>query len=222
MKDSGRKDEENLTQQFIPFLGWLVSQSQLNHALQNPRLMGPLLLSIGAVAAIAERCKGTDLYPQLRKHAKKLVQADPRQAVNTWERLDPEGSKRFLTLLRQQNIRHQIEPHLLALFEIAPDHVKRLIEDQWGFLLELQAADIHLSPEREDLYARAKVKCPDTRIWTCYDAARRAKRLPVIFQTSGNSCSQCHTLLPIRQQQHLKKGNAIICDNCGKILLLKG
>ena len=220
MKDSGRKDEENLTQHFIHFLEWLVSQSQVNHALQNPRVMGPLLLSIGAVATIAERCKDSDLYPQLRKHAKMLVQADPRQAITTWEQLDPEGSKRFLTLLRQQNIWRQIEPHLLALFEIAPDYVRRQIEHRWGFLLKLQEADIHLSPDREDLFAQAKVRCPDMQIWACYDAARRTKRLPVLFHTSGNSCSQCHSLLPTQLWQRLKKGDAVICDSCRRILIL--
>jgi|GEM_PF-1769703 len=222
MKDSGRKDEENLTQHFIHFLEWLVSQSQANHALQTPRLIGPLVLSIGAVSAIAERCKEVALSSQLRKYAKKLVQADPRQVVTAWEQLDPEGSKRFLTLLRQQNIWHQVEPHLLALFEIAPEHVKRLIEHQWGFLLELQEADMHLSPEREDLYAQAKARCPDLQIWACYEAARRAKRLPIIFHSSGNSCSQCHRLLPTQLWQRLKKGDAVICDSCHRILILRG
>ena len=220
MKDSGRKDEENLTQHFIHFLEWLVSQSQVNHALQIPRLMGPLLLSIGAVAVIAERCKDANLYSQLRKDAKKLVQLDPRQVVTAWEKLDPEGSKRFLTLLRKQNIWHQIEPHLLALFEIAPDYVRRQIEHRWGFLLKLQEADIHLSPDREDLFAQAKVRCPDIQIWACYDAARRTKRLPVLFHTSGNSCSQCHSLLPTQLWQRLKKGDAVICDSCRRILIL--
>jgi hypothetical protein len=220
MKDSNSRDEENLTQHFIYFLKWLVTQPSVMYALRNPALMAPLLLGIGAVASIAERCKDIHLYSQLRNETKKLGQVDPEQAVAAWEKLDPEGSRRFLTLLRKQNIWHQIEPHLLALFGIAPGHIRRQIKHQWGFLLELQEADVHLRPERGDLYARAKVRCPDMQIWQCYDAARRAKRLPVLFHTSGNSCSQCHSLLPTQLWQRLKRGDAVICDSCRRILIL--
>jgi hypothetical protein len=65
MKDSVGKEGENLTQHFIYFLEWWVSQLQVNNVLQSPRVVGPLLLSIGAVAAIAERCKDANLYSQL-------------------------------------------------------------------------------------------------------------------------------------------------------------
>jgi hypothetical protein len=203
------KDAEALTQHFISLLEWL---EMAKHVMQRSELKGPLLLSIGAIAGVAERCRDPALYPQLRKHAKRLIQEDPRHVIADWEHVDREAAERFLTLSKRHDIWHEVESHVLALFGIAADHVKRLIEQRWGFLLELQKADMRLSPEREDLYAQAKVRCPDKQIWSCYDATRRAKRLPVIFHTSGKSCSRCYRILPTQLWQRLKKGDAVICE----------
>jgi hypothetical protein len=213
------KDAEVLTQRFISLLEWL---GMAQHAGQMSELKGPLLLSMGAIAGVAERCRDPVLHPQLRKHAKRLIQEDPRRVIADWEHIDREAADRFLTLSRRHDIWHEVEPHVLMLFEIAAGYVKRLIEQRWGFLLKLQEADMHLSSDREDLCTRAKAACSDMQVWACYDAARRAKCLPVIFHTSRNSCSQCYRILPTHLWQRLKKGDAVICDNCHRILLLKG
>src|SRR5215472_6609207 len=171
-EDSELKDAETLTQRFISLLEWL---GMAKHIVQRSELKGPLLLSIGAIASVAERCRDPVLYSQLRKHAKRLIQEDPRYVIADWEHVDREAAERFLT----QSKRHEVESHVLTLFEIAAEHVKRLIEQRWGFLLELQEADMHLSSDREVLYTRAKAECSDMQVWTRYDSARRMKRLPI-------------------------------------------
>src|SRR5215472_1338224 len=213
------KDAETLTQRFISLLEWL---EMAKHIVQMSELKGPVLLSMGAIAGVAERCRDPVLYSQLRKYANRLIQEDPRRVIADWEHIDRDAADRFLTLSRRHDIWHEIEPHVLALFEIVAGYVKRLIEQRWGFLLKLQEANMCLSSDREDLYARAKAECSDMQVWARYDSARRMKRLPMIFQTTGNRCSQCHELLPAQKWQLLRRGEAVICDGCHKILLLKG
>ncbi len=117
-EDSELKDAETLTQRFISLLEWL---GMAKHAVQMSELKGPLLLSMGAIARVAERCGDPALYSQLRKHAKRLIQEDPRHIIADWKHADREAADRFLTLSRRRDIWHEVEPHVLALFEIAAD-----------------------------------------------------------------------------------------------------
>src|SRR6266487_1427593 len=222
MEDTKLKEAEILALRFITLLEWIDSLPIVKLTLQKPQVKGPLLLSVGPVAIIAERGKDQTLYLPLRKCSKRFFQDDPRQVIISWRQYDPEDADTLLASSRKSNIWGQIEFSVLRLFEIAPDHIKRLIEQRWGFLVELQEADMHLRPEREDLYVRAKAKCLDMQIWARYDQARRMKLLPVILETTGKVCSKCNESLPAQKWQRLRRGEAVLCDGCHRILLLKG
>jgi hypothetical protein len=224
VEDIQLKDAEDLTEHFIHFFEWLVSLSAARPLMQQPQFKGSFLLSVGAVARIAERCKEPTLYPRLQKASKSFfVEGDLRSIITTWKQIAPEDADRFLTLSNQGDLWQQVEPYGLRLLGIIPDHLRRKIEQHWGLLLALQEADIHSNPQREDLYAQAKTKYFGEEIWIRYDEARRRKKsLPVIFQTTRKVCSACYQLLPERKWQQLRVGEAVICDGCHQILLLKG
>jgi len=155
VEDAKSNGAEMLALRYITLLEWIASIPTVKLSLQKPQVKVLLILSIGAVAIIVERCKDLSLYPRLQKYSKKFVIGDPRQVITTWKQLDPQDADELLIQPRQCDIWQKIEPHVLAIFEIAPDHVKRLIKQHWGFLLELQEADMRLSPEREVLYVQA-------------------------------------------------------------------
>jgi hypothetical protein len=222
LEESALKDAENLTQHFICLLKWLVSQPTVKHEMQKPQLQGPLLLSIGAITIAAERCRDQTLYKQLRLSAMRLVEVDPRQVIDNWKRVDPEGIDRFRNLSGKGVIWQQIEPYALRLFGIPPVYLMQLVENRWGSLLALQGADLYAKPERTSLYIQAKAKYIDTEIWDRYDKERdRINRLPLIFQVNGKFCPNCYLGLSQQTQLLLRRGEAVKCDNCNKFLIQK-
>jgi hypothetical protein len=222
VEESALKNAENLTQHFIRLLEWLDDKPPVKHAMQKPQLQGPLLLSIGAIAIAAERCRDQTLYQQLQRSAGKLVEVDPRQVIENWKKVDPESMDRFLNLSGKGIIWQQIEPYALRLFGIPPIYLTQLVENRWGCLIALQDADLHAKPDRTSLYTQARAKYIDTEIWVRYDKERdRINRLPLVYQVNGKICPNCNLGLSQQKQLLLRRGEAVKCDNCSKFLIQK-
>ncbi len=215
VKDSSIKERESLLKHFIEFLIQLNKLSITRDLVHAISIQGPLLLCIGAIALFAE--KRGEHYLQLKEQAQNLVRSDPRAILVEWERT---CNTRGL-----QDIRTQIERHIFTIFEVTSRHLEQQVDKRWSCLLELQEADIASSTERVNLYKQAEEKYgkePASRkIWNKYVIARQHGRLPVIFPCTGRVCSVCRISLSNQKIQSLHRAEAVICDNCQKILVAK-
>lgn len=213
VKDSSIKERETLLNHFIEFLIQLNMLSIASDLVRTISIQGPLLLCIGAIALFAE--KRGEHYLQLKEQAQNMVGNDPRAILAEWERnCDMQGL---------QDIRAQVEKHVFNIFEIASGHLTAQVDKRWSCLLKLQKADIESRAEREELYKQAKEKyekeASTYAIWNKYVAERRRGNFSVIFSCKGKLCPKCRIHLSKQKIQMLQRAEAVICDNCQKILI---
>ncbi|GLV59827.1 hypothetical protein KDH_66510 [Dictyobacter sp. S3.2.2.5] len=215
VKDSSIEGRERLLEHFIDFLIQLNKTSIARDLVRMISIQGPLLLCIGAITPYGENRR--EYFLQLKNQAQNLVRTDPRSILAQWEKsCDTRGL---------QDIQVQVERHIFSIFEVASSHLGKQVEKRWSCLLKLQEADRALSTERSDLYKQAKEKYekePSTnKIWSKYKVERQRGKFPVIFFYTGKICPACYVGLSDQKIQELQRAEAVICDNCQKILVAK-
>lgn len=61
----------------------------------------------------------------------------------------------------------------------------------------------------------------DPKLMERYKAKRNNKIFPVVYPVRGNVCGSCNMELPKSVLSHLKNGELIECDQCGKLLYVE-
>ena len=69
---------------------------------------------------------------------------------------------------------------------------------------------------------KAEIKYNGQQVWQFYKAYRAAGHLIKIKRVTGQVCTGCFQKYPTITQNELEHGEAVLCPNCKKTILLWG
>jgi len=216
--DARPSTTERFVESFLQLLNTCDSYEQTKVACRDISVAGPLVLAIGAVAEATDE---SETYELLRIAAKAIV-VDPRTIIKTW--LQRCSNRATLLLSRghgDSQLSVWVRPALSLLGQMDLPTQNRQ-EDRWGLLLKLYDAERTGAVAMASLYEEAEIKYNGQQVWQFYKAYRVAGHLIKIKRVTGQVCTGCFQKFPAITQNELQRGEAVLCPNCKKTILLWG
>jgi hypothetical protein len=211
-----------LVDAYLSLLRRLAASSRVRVILAQSSVAGPLALSLGVIADLAGSVGDRTMIGRLRKLAIALLGNDPGATLTTWRTACKDQADTLLAATRGTDLYPTWEALAFSVWGIASEPARRRLHERWGLLLALQDADVHHAPESETLYADAAAKYGTSSVWRLYCAARSRGKHPVVQEVATWSvCPKCRLHLPDAKARALMRGDAVICDECRTILVLR-
>ncbi|MCX5990900.1 MAG: hypothetical protein NTZ04_00995 [Chloroflexi bacterium] len=214
-----REDSEQFTQAMLYLLKALADSRYGIDICKQAAIAGPLMLAIGASA---EGTIGDHEQKLLRRYMGRLIPANYRQIAGQWLGVSPIRAAMVLRVEGEGDVSTALEARLRPVYRLmglADEQLLRRQDYKWGVLLKLIEAKTLRDPSAESLLKEAESRFKGHPVWQKCVEYLQTERIPPMLRVASPTCGKCFTALPKGPERELKRGEAVVCPNCGVILM---
>ncbi|MDD5701463.1 MAG: hypothetical protein PHU23_05365 [Dehalococcoidales bacterium] len=211
---------EQFTQKMLEFIRILANNEYLTQICKEISVASPLILAIGVAA---EGTTDENERKLLREYLIRLASSDYRKVIKNWFGNSPIRVSMITRVRGESNTATAIESRLrpvYLLMGLADEQLLWKQKHKWGILIDLVDALTNKSASSRKLFEEAELHYKDDLVWQKCKSCINSDRIPQLLRIKNVTvCEKCYVQLSIKVQNDLKRGEAVLCGNCGTILL---